>query len=110
MDINKSLLESIYICYAQFANSAFGRKKQPHRVLVKRKQPRNEISRRGCFVTATTRSEKCTNATKRTLRRGCRKKQPQRVEKSNSQIAMWSFPLTATTRCEASRTELWKKV
>ena len=31
------------------------------------------------------------------------KKKPQRVEKSkNSQIAMWSFPLTATTRREAS--------
>ena len=49
-------------------------RKKPHRVLEKRKQPRNEISRRGCYVTATTRSGKCTNATKRTLRRGRRKK------------------------------------
>ena len=90
----------IYICYTQFANSAFGQKKQPQRILEKRKQPRNEISRRGSYVTATTRSGKCRNATKRTLRRGRRKKQPQRVENSkNSQIAMWSFPLTATTRC-----------
>jgi hypothetical protein len=26
----------------------------------------------------------------------------------NVQNASWSFPLTATTRCEVSRTELWK--
>ena len=81
----------IYVCVLR-SICEFGfwpKKKQPHRVLEKRKEPRNEISRRGCYVTATTRSGKCTNATKRTLRRGRRKKQPQRVEKSkNSQNAM----------------------
>ena len=86
-----SIIRSISTLYMLRSIYEFGfwPKKQPQRVLEKRKQPRNEISRRGCFVTATTRSGECTNATKRTLRRGRRKKQPQRVEKSkNSQIAM----------------------
>jgi hypothetical protein len=28
----------------------------------------------------------------------------------NFQNSLWSFPSTATTRCEISRTDLWKKV
>jgi hypothetical protein len=57
------LLEAIFrlnvkgcICYALSVITLNERKKQPERVVAKAKQPRPEISRRGRFVTATTRS------------------------------------------------------
>jgi hypothetical protein len=46
-------------------------KKQPERVVAIAKEPRHEISRRGCFVTATTRSGMGRSAVMRNLRRGC---------------------------------------
>jgi hypothetical protein len=75
------------------------------------KQPLPEISRRGRFVTATTRSAKWRIAMMRNSRRGCWRKWPQHVLATlHCQNASWSFHFIATTRCELSRTELWKKV
>jgi cell division protein FtsL len=46
----------LYICYAQTVKTLNERIKRPERVVAIAKQQRLEISRRGRFVTATTRS------------------------------------------------------
>jgi hypothetical protein len=47
-----------YICYDLSSKTLNEQQKQPERVVANAKQPRREISRRGRFVTATTRSGK----------------------------------------------------
>jgi hypothetical protein len=46
-------------------------KKQPERFVAIAKQPRNETSLHGCFVTATKNSGMWRNVMLRNLRRGC---------------------------------------
>jgi hypothetical protein len=46
-------------------------KKHPERIVAISKEPRHEISRRGCFVTATTRSGMWRNVMMRNSCRGC---------------------------------------